>query len=348
MRALSYVLLASVLLAAGCSNISYYMQSIHGQFSVMQARERIEDVIADPQTSPTLRTKLQRVAAIRRFASRELDLPDNSSYRGYADVRRKFVVWNVFAAGEFSIEPRQWCFMIVGCVSYRGYFKLENAEALARDLRAEGDDVFVGGVPAYSTLGWFDDPVLSTFINYPDFELARLIFHELAHQVVYIRSESDFNESFAAAVEAEGVKRWIAANGDEKMSADFARSQLRRSQFSTLVLKYRDELAALYARVLPADEMRARKRATIAALQDEYAHLKNEWGGYAGYDRFFVEPNNAKLASVAIYTAYVPQFERMIASHHGDLAAFYAEVKALAALPVNARATRLAELAPER
>ncbi|MBI2291481.1 MAG: aminopeptidase, partial [Betaproteobacteria bacterium] len=214
--------------------------------------------------------------------------------------------------------------------------------AYARELRGEGLDVFASGVPAYSTLGWFDDPVLSAFINYPEHALSRLIFHELAHQVVYVKGDTEFNESFATAVETEGVRRWIARNGTDQMRADFDRSQRRRMQFRELVFSYRGRLANLYRLPVAPEEMRVRKAQAFADMQRDYELLKSQWGGFAGYDRFFDHPNNAHLASVAIYTGLVPQFQQLIAKHSGDLAAFYAEVKELAALGKAERAARLA------
>lgn len=341
-------LLAAAALAAGCSSAGYYLRSIEGQMQILQERQSITDVIADPKTPPVLKAKLTLVLGIRDFASRELKLPDNPSYRGYADLRRQYVVWNVFAAEEFSVKPRQWCFPIAGCVGYRGYFAQAEAEAYARELRDEGLDVFVSGVPAYSTLGWFDDPVLNTFIHYPEYELARLIFHELAHQVAYAKDDSEFNESFAVAVELEGVQRWIVAHGDAKMRANFERAQQRRIQFTELVLKYRRELGALYLTELAPDAMRGRKAAAFAAMQQEYRQLKVEWGGFPGYDRFFSVINNANLASVAIYHTLVPQFRQLLARSNGDLAAFYDEVKKLAALDKDERAARLGIVAPAR
>jgi predicted aminopeptidase len=349
MRRLLFALMVAVApLVAGCSSFGYYMQSIDGHVKVLHARQPIASVVADPATAPALKAKLQRALEIRDFASRELQLPDNPSYRSYADLQRRYVVWNVFAAGEFSVEPQQWCFPVAGCVGYRGYFAQAAAEAFARELRGQGLDVFVSGVPAYSTLGWFDDPVLNTFINYPEHELARLIFHELAHQVAYVKHDSEFNESFAAAVEIEGVRRWIARAGDDKMRADFERAQQRRAQFFELVFRYRRELGALYRAQLAPEAMRARKAAAYAAMQRDYARIKSQWGGFAGYDRFFDSVNNANLASVAIYHALVPQFQQLIAKHNGDLLAFYAEVKALAALGKDERAARLGTVAPAR
>jgi len=277
MRRLLFICIAAIApLLAGCGSLGYYAQSIDGQMKLLQARRPIADVIADPATPPPLKAKLERVLAIRDFASRELKLPDNPSYRNYADLQRPFVVWNVFAAAEFSVKPREWCFLIVGCVGYRGYFAQAGAEAYTRELRGEGLDVFVSGVPAYSTLGWFDDPVLNTFINYPEHALSRLIFHELAHQVVYVKGDTGFNESFAAAVETEGVRRWIARNGDDTMRADFERAQQRRTQFRELLSKYRERLAALYRLPIAPEEMRVRKAQAFSDLQRDYGLLKSQ------------------------------------------------------------------------
>ena len=340
---------AAALLLAGCANLGYYVQSIEGHIKLLWTREPIAAVIADPATPQPLKARLERALAIRDFASRELKLPENSSYRGYADVRRQFVVWNVFAAAEFSVEPRQWCFLVTGCVGYRGYFERAEAENFARELRGQGLDVFVSGVPAYSTLGWFDDPVLNTFIRYPEHELARLIFHELAHQIVYVRGDTEFNESFAVAVENEGVQRWVARRGDDGLRADFEDARRRRAQFRQLVFKYRERLAVEYRLPVAPEALRARKAQAFSDMQRDYGLLKSQWGGFAGYDRFFDHPGNAHLASVSIYTALVPRFEQLLAKHNGDLAAFYAEVKELAALGKAERAARLgAAVAPTR
>ena len=333
---------AAAMLVAGCSHISYYLQSVEGQMQMLQARQPIAAVIDNPVTPPQLKAKLARVLEIRDFASRELKLPDNMSYHGYADLRREYVVWNVFAAEEFSVEPRQWCFLFAGCVGYRGYFARADAETFAREQRELSLDVYVAGVPAYSTLGWFDDPVLNTFIDYPEYELARLVFHELAHQVVYVKNDSEFNESFAVAVELEGVRRWIATHGDDTMRVNFERAQQRRTQFIELVLKYRGELGALYRTRLAPDAMRERKAAAFGAMKQDYQRLRAEWGGFAGYDRFFAGVNNANLASVAIYHALVPQFRQLLARHNGDFTAFYGEVKKLAALSREDRVKALA------
>jgi predicted aminopeptidase len=337
----------AALLLAGCATVSYYGQAVLGHLDLMNRSRPIDAQLADEKTPPELRAKLARVVAIRDFASGELGLPDNGSYRAYADLERPYVVWNVFAAPEFSVEPRQSCFPFVGCVSYRGYYAQADAEAFAAGLRKAGDDVFVYGVPAYSTLGWFDDPVLNTFVGYPDAELARLVFHELAHQVVYVKGDTVFNESFAVAVEEEGVRRWMATHATERERAGYAALQARRAEFVRLVLGYRDRLEALYREPLPDEAKRAEKARLLAELAAEYRTLKAErWGGWPGYDRWFDKGvNNAQLASVATYEQLVPAFRALLAREGGDMARFYAAVKDLARLDPAERDDRLAALA---
>jgi predicted aminopeptidase len=334
-------------LLAGCANVGYYYQSVAGQFDIWWRERPIAAVFDDPGTPATLKSKLATVLEIREFASRELGLPENESYRRYADLERPFVVWNVFAAREFSVHPERWCFPLVGCVTYRGYFSKREAEQFAAGLRAQGYDVFVGGVPAYSTLGWFPDPVLNTFIHYPEGELARLVFHELAHQLIYIKDDSGFNESFAVAVEREGVRRWLERSGDEKQRAHFERVYRSRNDFMALVQKYRTRLDALYRVGQPPEAMRAVKRAILDEMDAEYHAIKQRWGGYKGYERWFAKkPNNAHIASVAIYTQLVPAFEALLAQSGGDLAEFYRRVRAIADKPAPARADALAALMP--
>ncbi len=338
---------AAVAAAAGCSTLSYYGQAIGGHLEVMRHAEPISGRIADPATPPELRLKLERVLAIREFASRELALPDNGSYKSYADIGRPFVVWNVFAAPEFSVDPRQSCFPIAGCVGYRGYYAQASADGFGADLRQQGFDVFVYGVVAYSTLGWFDDPVLSTFVRYPDAELARLVFHELAHQVVYVKGDTTFNESFAVAVEEEGVRRWLAKNATADERGAYAASRARRDEFVRLVLRYRERAAKLYREPLADDAKRAGKAQLFAELGIDYGELKaKQWGGFAGYDRFFAGVNNAHLASVATYEELVPAFRALLARENGDLPRFYAAVKELARLGKAERDRQLAALAP--
>jgi predicted aminopeptidase len=302
----------------------------------------IDRLIGDEQTDALLRQRLVRVAEIRDFASRELALPDDGSYREYAQLDRDYVVWNVFAAPELSLDPVQWCFPIAGCVAYRGYFAEEKARAFAAQLEKKGFDVFVGGVPAYSTLGWFDDPVLSTFVTYPEIEIARLIFHELAHRVAYLPGDTMFSESFAVAVETEGVRRWVGMRGAAEQFEAFQSAQARKQQFLDLTGRARERLRAAYAQDLPEEKKRAAKAEVLRAMREEYERLKADWGGFAGYDRWFEEPlNNAKLVSVAAYSGLVPGFRRMLAEADGELPRFYRAVQELARLPEAERLARL-------
>ena len=332
-------------LLAGCTAAGYYWQGIRGQLDLLERARPIPAVLASTE-DPALKRKLERVLAIREYASRELALPDNPSYRSYTDLGRRFVLWNVFAAPELSLEPRQWCFPVAGCVNYRGYFDEAAARAEAAQLGATGDDVYVGGVPAYSTLGYFNDPMLSTVIRYPDAEVARLIFHELAHQVAYAKDDTVFNESFAVAVEEEGIGRWLAAQDDSALTAQFNTSQRYRDGFRTLSSRTRSELVTLYASPASAEEKRAGKAAAFATMRAAYDALKKDWGGFAVYDGWFAQgPNNASLAAVGLYTQKVPEFHALLAGDSGDLRRFYAHVKALAALPKGERDSALAAAA---
>lgn len=345
MRAALLALLA--LLLPGCGNFSYYLQSVGGQLAIWQRERPVDQLLDDATVAPPLKSRLARALQIRDFASRELGLPDNRSYRSYADVGRPFVVWNVFAAAEFSVAAKQWCFAVAGCVGYRGYFAEADARRLADTLSAQGYDVYVGGVPAYSTIGWFADPLLNTFIHYPAPELARLLFHELAHQVVYVPDDTVFNESFATVVEQAGAERWLAAHGSESERRQFAQLQQFRAEFRGLVTQTRAELAALYAGSAPVGEKRRRKAELLAVLQERYRQRKGGWGGFSGYDRWFAQPlGNAHLAAVAIYTQRVPAFQALLAREDGDLPRFYAAVQSLAALPADARNRRLDALSP--
>ena len=336
--------LLALTLISGCASLGYYYQAFEGQMQIWHRSRPIKQVIADEHTPQPVKERLELVLRIREFASAELALPDNGSYRNYADLQRPYAVWNVFATTEFSVSPKEWCFPFVGCVGYRGYFSQTAADQFADKLKAEGLDVFVSGVPAYSTLGWFDDPVLNTVVRYPEAELARLIFHELAHQVIYVPGDTMFNESFAAAVEQEGVERWLAKTGDQAEQAAFDSQQQRRVGFIRLVLKYRDELDALYKSSSPETEKRQKKADIFAAMQAEYLNLKSSWHGYAGYDRFFAGPlNNARLVPVATYSELVPGFRRLLASNGGDYKKFYAAVKELGKMPEELRHAKLKE-----
>lgn len=341
---LGIVAAAAALMVGGCTQLDYYAQAAHGQLSLLADARPIDDWLADPALNARLRAKLVKVKQIRQYAASELGLPDNKSYKNYADIKRPFVIWNVVATGELSMEQRHWCFPVAGCVSYRGYYSKTDAQEYAGGLRLDGLDVQVAGVPAYSTLGWFNDPVLSTFIQYPDGELARLVFHELAHQVVYVKDDTQFNESFATAVEEVGVERWLLAQGDPRMRQTFMEYEGRKKDFLALLLKYRKSLEANYQRPVSDAEKRLRKAEIFEALKAEYQVLKLTWGGYRGYDRWFAEPlTNAHLASVATYHDFVPAFRELFAQQK-SFPRFYAAAKALADLDKDERHQRLAAL----
>ena len=338
-----------VLALAGCGAMEtadYYWQGASGQLDILARSKPIHEVIGD-SSDVTLNQRLTRVQEIRAFASRDLGLPDNASYTKYADLGRQFVVWNVFAAPELSLTARQWCFPIAGCVNYRGFFSEAEARAEAARLQAAGDDVWVSGVPAYSTLGYFDDPVLSTFIRWPDVEVARMVFHELAHQVVYVKGDTQFNESFAVAVEEAGVERWLAQQGNVQLDAQYQRSGRLRTLFRDLTRDARADLARIYASDASDAVKRSEKAAVFASMRERYELAKAGNPGLAGYDRWFAGaanagPNNASIVSVALYSRQVPAFRALLAQEGGDLPKFYARVKELGALTRDERDNVLA------
>jgi predicted aminopeptidase len=320
--------LLALFLLTGCETLDFYAQAVGGQLAILRSAQPMADLLADPATPKELRERLELARSIREFASTELKLPDNGSYRSYADIGRPYVVWNVVAAGEFSLDPVESCFVVAGCVPYRGFFAREEAEHHAEHLRKAGNDVNLRGVAAYSTLGRFDDPLLSTFIRNPDADLARLIFHELAHQLLYVKGDSTFNESFAVAVEHAGVRRWLAATGRSGEMARLTESQERGRNFVATLERTRMRLKALYATRLPPAVKREQKRL-------EFAELKK---ALASNPRFKdVQANNALLASFATYTQLVPAFESILAEEGGDLERFYSRVRALAASGPSSR-----------
>ena len=304
---------------AGCQSLAYYTQALGGHLKVLSRARPVSDWLADPATPAELKQRLQTARRIREFASVALKLPDNNSYLAYADIERAYVVWNVFAAPAFGVEPKRECFPFAGCVSYRGFYAEEDARRHAAKLQQAGYDVHIGGVPAYSSLGWSDDPLLSTFIRYPDSQLARLVFHELAHQVVYAKNDTAFNESFAVTVEEEGVRRWLEHEQRAGELAQFRAAQARKREFAQRVSAARERLARVYASGLSPEAMLEQKRG-------EWERLRLSYPGIPA------EPNNAFLASVAVYTELVPAFERLLAES-GDLEAFYRRVKDLARDP---------------
>lgn len=339
-------LVAAACLTVGCSNLGYYAQSVGGHLDLLAKARPADAVAADAATPEALRERLALARRIRDFAVNELGLPDNHSYRRYADLGRPSAVWNVVAAPELSLTLETWCFPVVGCVGYRGYYDRAAADAEGAALRERGLEVSVYGVPAYSTLGKLDwlggDPLLNTFIGWPEGELARLVFHELSHQVAYAEGDTTFNESYATAVERLGVQRWLALQGSEDARRQYAAVDARREDFRALTGRYRERLQSLYASATPADDMRRAKAALMAELRTEYARLKAErWGGFTGYDAWFEHANNASFGVLAAYNAQVPDFERLFERQGRDFRRFHAEVKRLAALPRDERQATL-------
>lgn len=342
------ITVGQVILLGSCANLPYYAQAVDGQIDILRRAQPISTIIADPAADQKLKRILARVVQMREFASRELKLPDNQSYTSYADLKRPYVVWNVFATPELSSELKKWCFVQAGCVSYRGFFSQEDAESYAEELRNEGYDVYVGGIRAYSTLGWFNDPVLNTFIGYSEMELARLIFHELTHQVVYVPGDSAFNESFATVVEKEGVGRWLDSTGAASQRVVFDARQEREAVFTELVLNHRKRLQELFASDLGDTEKRAAKARIFDELREEFAQIKINRADFGSYDRWFAQQlNNALLATISTYTQLVPAFQALLAQQNGDMGRFFTVIKEISKLPEDERAIVL-QMAVER
>ncbi len=352
-------IIAATLAVSGCSTVGYYAQAVAGQLDLLARARPIGDILDDrisgdaslpePPAAPELKQRLRTALEIREFASRELALPDNDSYRRFVEINRPAVSWNVFATPEFSLTTKTWCFPVSGCVPYRGYFARKRAERFARELRRGGFDVQVAPVMAYSTLGWFHDPLLSTHLRYREVDLAALLFHELAHQVLYVPGDADFNESFATAVEIEGLRRWLASRGDSVALAAQLSARARRAEFIRLVLRFRDELAALYRSPLPKDTQRAEKARHFEALIDAYGQARARWPAGENYDGWFAQDiNNAHLASIGLYHRHVPAFEALLATLNNDLPAFYRAAQNIARLPAAERAARLRGLVETR
>jgi predicted aminopeptidase len=337
---------AAALALTGCAEMAYYRQAVSGQWELLKLRRPVNAVLADPSIPAGLSRQLTTAQELRDFASAELALPDNGSYRGYADLGRPYVVRNVFAAPELSLVPRQWCFPVAGCVSYRGYFDGAAAQALADRLRAQGDDVYVGSVPAYSTLGWFDDPLLNTFIHWPAGRLAELVFHELAHQRLYIDDDTVFNESFATAVGRIGARAWLEKQGTPEERASYEAYIRQREDFLNLVAETKEKLTRLYDSERGDEAKREGKRRLLTDLQRRYETLKTtRWDGFAGYDPWFYKDlNNAKFVAVNAYNHLAPAFEALFERQGRDFAAFYAAVENIGKLPRDERETELRRL----
>jgi predicted aminopeptidase len=345
---------------SGCQTFSYYGQAIKGQYQIVAHEQKIEKLLADPQTPAPLKAKLQHVQSLRAFAAKDLQLPVDGHYEEYADVHRPFVVWNVEAAPEFSLEPKTWWYPFAGSLEYRGYFAECGAQKYAARLQKKGYDIYVGGVTAYSTLGWFKDPLLNTFVFDPEPDLAETIFHELGHQRVFASGDTDFNEAFATTVGQEGARRWFQAKGDQAALEKYLAELRRTAQFARLIANTRERLETLYGnqqtegarikatkkeRVVLREEWRQQKQALFDQLRQEYLQLKAHWGGDTEYDKWFARQlNNAQLNSVAAYYDLVPGFEQLLKLNGGDLAKFYEAADKLAHEPEAERQRRLRSL----
>ncbi|AXQ29828.1 aminopeptidase [Solimonas sp. K1W22B-7] len=348
-RRIATTLLLLLPLLGGCSSLGYYASLAQGQRALLKAREPIERIVGDEQRDPELRRRLQKVQEARRWAVGHLKLPDNQSYTTYADLGRPYVVWNVFAAPELSLEPLQNCFPLIGCMAYRGYYRQQQAEQRADQLRHQGYDVHVGGVPAYSTLNWFADPVLSTMMRWSDEVLVGMIFHELAHQVVYVRDDTAFNESYAEFVEEQGLQEYLAEKGGTREAWQLF--DRRRHEFVDLVLATRSRLVQVFSADLSDSDKRAAKKRQFEQLAQDYQQLRDgPWAGYAGFDGWFAkgEPNNARLLPFALYDEHKPAFAVIFQQAGGDWAKFHGAVRELSKLPSGQRLERLRTLARQQ
>jgi predicted aminopeptidase len=325
---------------SGCQTIRFYSQAVAGQYEILTRQTPIDQLIQDPATDPKLTAQLKLVLRLRQFAAQELKLPPDGNYLNYADLHRRVVVWNVNVAPLLSLDPKTWWFPIVGSASYRGYFSEAGARRYAAIWEKKGWDTCIGEVPTYSTLGWFRDPLLNTFIFESEADLADTIFHELTHQRLFVAGDTDFNEAFATTAAEEGVRRWFQASADAPAYEDYAEGVRHGNDFVKLVLATRDELGIVYGDArLPEAAKLQRKAETITHMRAHYAELKENWGvRKSGYDRWFAEPvNNAQLNTVAAYYELVPAFQALLRAKGGDLEKFYQAVADLAKLPLSKR-----------
>jgi len=337
------IAVVAVSLLIGACSMGYYAQAVRGQSELVFHRRNVSTIVSDPATDPKLAARLLLAEQARRFASQHLGLPDNRSYTRYVDLHRNYAVWNVFAAPHYSVEPVQHCFPIAGCVGYRGYFAEADAKADAARLRKQGNDVEIGGVSAYSTLGWFADPILSSMLRWDDDELDSTIFHELAHQLIYVKDDTAFNESFATFVQDQGLREWRQSRG---LPAQDGRTQAMDNGFTQLVLDLRDRLKKLYASGAGQAVMEAGKQREIVAFRERYAQWRDRyWPKEHAYDAWVAAPiNNASLLPFGLYDQWKPAFATLFSQSHGQWATFYQRVRELAEQPKAQRDASLTHL----
>lgn len=342
----SLILIALPLLLSGCVELGYYLQCAAGQLEIMRLSRPLPTVIGDPQTPSETRRKLRKVQAMRAFAVTELGLPEGKSYRHYADLDRPYALWNLVAAPEFSLEPKQWCFPIAGCVNYKGYFKVESARSLADKLRANNYDVDLYGVQAYSTLNWFADPILNTFIDSSETRLAGLLFHEMAHQLIYVEDDSSFNEAFAMSVQNAGVMRWFRQQGDSAQWQRFQQSQRQQNLFHNFLSSTRQQLKNLYQQDLPVASLRTAKQEIIGNALERYHRLRRSGQLDARFENWMQRGlNNARLSGIATYRKLLPGFQALLQQTEGNLELYFRRVRELAEWPIEQRHNHLLELA---
>ena len=339
---ITYLLILSSISVSGCSSIEYYWQAVNGNFEILDRQKPIGEILTEPDLDTELRVLLMQMQQARKFASDELSLPENDSYHEYADIGRDYVIWNVIATKEFSVAPQAWCFPFAGCINYRGYFSKSDAEDFADQLRLEGKDVYVAGARAYSTLGWFDDPLLNTMLYGDESMRVDVLFHELAHQILYIKNDTGFNEAFATAVAQEGVRRWFLHNSNTSAYEQYLEAQQHRAEFNHLLKKTRSDLKELYNQSDDPTSMREEKQRIFLKLKTDYAVLKHNWNNDSRFDAWMAQPlNNAHLALVATYHELVPSFLIYLQNNDGDLQLFYNQMEQLSRLPITERLEKL-------
>ena len=345
-RALHMACLPVLLMTvSGCAGIEYYSQIVSGPMRIVMGKQPVNEVTTDESVDEGLRRRLTLALQARDFAIDTLSLPDNESYTTFYDTKRSFVTWNVVAAQEFSFSPKRWCFPVAGCVSYRGYYAHEDATAYAKELDASGLDVAINGATAYSTLGWFADPLLNTMLNRSDTGIVSLLIHELAHQQLYVGDDSTFNESFASFVEQAGLALWQQQHGSTEQLAELTIRRKRQEDFIALLRSTRNDLQVLFDSAADETMMRQKKAERFTELRNDYETLKRNWGGYRGYDAWFGrELNNARLVSVATYNDYIPAFQALFEQSNQDFPTFYAAAQELADLPAAERTIKMRHL----